>query len=134
MLMLLKVLFAAPRPAQSQLHRSFRTRPISGILRAFIKRHNNIRAQADLRLHRALWPKEVWRAIEVRTKRHAFFGDLAQLVQAENLESAGIGQDGLRPRHEAMQPAQPSNGFDSRTQVEVIGIAEKNLDAEFFQN
>src|SRR5258708_37024661 len=33
-----------------------------------------------------------------------------------------------------MQPAQLADGFDSGTQIQVIGIAEKNLNAEFFES
>ena len=70
----------------------------------------------------------------MRAKCDAFFADFAQFVQAENLEAAGIGKDRARPRHKTVEPAEPSNGLDSRTQVKMIGIAEKNLDAEFFEN
>ena len=70
----------------------------------------------------------------MRAERHALFSHFAQLVQAENLEAAGIGQDRPRPRHEPMQAAHLADGFHSRTQVEVIGIAEKNLNPELFEN
>src|ERR1022692_110957 len=33
-----------------------------------------------------------------------------------------------------MQPAEAAHSFDSRTQIEVIGIAEKDLNAEFLEN
>ena len=70
----------------------------------------------------------------MRAKCDALFGDFAQFVQAENLKAAGIGKDRARPRHEAVQSAEPSNRLDSRPQIKMIGIAEKNLDAEFFEN
>jgi hypothetical protein len=74
------------------------------------------------------------RSIEVRAKRDAFFADLAQIVQAENLEAARIGEDGSIPRHEAVQPAHLANRLDSGTQIKMIGIAEQNLDAKLFQH
>ena len=40
-------------------------------------------------------------------------------------------------RGHAMKPCNPPrlpDGFDSGTQVEVIGVAEKNLNSEFFEN
>src|SRR5580700_5458511 len=70
----------------------------------------------------------------MRTKRHTFFRDLAKLVQAENLEAPRISKDRPRPRHETMQPAHLPDGCHSGTQVEVISIAEKNLNSEFFEN
>ena len=70
----------------------------------------------------------------MRAERHAFFGDLAQIVQAENLEAAGVGENRPRPRHEAMQSAQLADLLDSRPQVEVISVSQKNLDAEFLEN
>ncbi len=134
MLMLLEIPLAPLRPAQSQFHRSSRAGAIGGILRALIERHDDVRAQADLRLDGALRAEEVRRAVEMRAKCNPFLVDFAKLVQAENLEAAGIGQDRPRPRHETMQPAQLADGFHPGTQVEVIGIAEKNLNPEFFQN
>ncbi len=70
----------------------------------------------------------------MRAECDAFFGDFAQLVQAENLEAAGIRQDRSRPRHETMQSAEIAHGFDSGAEVKMISVAEKNLNPEFFEN
>ena len=70
----------------------------------------------------------------MRTKRNALFCHFSKLVQAEHLESAGVGQDGTRPRHEAVQPAHAADGFDSGAQVEMVGIAKNNGRAEFFED
>ena len=70
----------------------------------------------------------------MRAEGHAFGADGAQLVEAENLESPGVGENRPGPRHETMQAAELADLFHSRPQVEVIGIAEKNLDPEFFKN
>jgi hypothetical protein len=133
-LVLLEIFLAAFCPAQGQFHRSLGAGAVGGIFRALIERHDDVGAQADLSGHGTLRTEEVRGAIEVRTKRHALVGNLAQVVQAENLEAAGIGEDGSRPRHEAVQAAELADGFDSRTQIEVIGVAQKNLHAEFFEN
>src|ERR1700683_515191 len=74
------------------------------------------------------------RAIEMRAKRDSLFGDLAKLVEAENLEASRVGKDRPRPCHESMQAAKLAHSFDSRAQVEVIGVAEKNLHAKVFEN
>src|ERR1700727_2992349 len=70
----------------------------------------------------------------MRAKGNAFFGHFAQLVQAENLKPSGIGKDPPRPSHKTMQPSKLAHDFDSRTQVEVISVAEENLDAKLFEN
>ena len=36
-------------------------------------------------------------AVKVRTKRHAFFADLAQLIQAEDLKAARVRENGPIP-------------------------------------
>ena len=37
------------------------------------------------------------------------------------------------PRHESMQAAHAAYGFDSGTQVEVIGVAENDVRAQLFE-
>ncbi len=50
----------------------------------------------------------------MRAECDTFLGNFAKLIQTENLEAPGIGQDGPRPCHETMQAAQLADGFDSR--------------------
>src|SRR6267143_1623430 len=57
--MLLKVPLAPFRPAQSQFHRGAHPFPARRKLRAFIERHDDVRTQPDLRLHRALRTEEM---------------------------------------------------------------------------
>ncbi len=38
-------------------------------------------------------------------ERDSVFADFAQLVQAEHLKAAGVGENRSRPRHEAVQAA-----------------------------
>ena len=53
-------------------------------------------------------------AVQVGVEQHAFFGDLAQAVQTEDLKAAGIGQDRPRPGHELVQSAQLADGLMPR--------------------
>ncbi len=69
-------------------------------------------------------------AIQVRTEDDAFFDDFADTGEAEDLKSAGIGEDGARPGHEAVQSAEGADELVTGAQVEVIGIAEEDLDVE----
>ena len=70
----------------------------------------------------------------MRSERHAFFANLAQISETENLKAARIGKEGAIPRHEPMQPAHPANRLNARPQKEVVGIAEQNLDAQIFEH
>ena len=92
------------------------------------------RTQSNLRFHGAFGAEEMPGTIEMGTERHAFFVHFAQFIEAENLEASGIGEDGPRPRHKAMQSAQFADLLDPGAKVEVIGIAEDNLYAEFFED
>src|ERR1700685_3910957 len=112
--MLLKILLAPLRPTQRQLHGRFTPLTTSRMLRAFIKRHNDVSAQANLHPHGIFRTEEVRRAVKMRTKRHALFIYFAQLVKAENLKATGVGKYGPRPRHKLMQPAKLADNLNSR--------------------
>ena len=88
--MLLKIILAARGPAHGQLHRRARTRSLRRILRAFVKRHNNVSPQPNLHLHSFFGTKKVRGTVQVRAERHAFFADLAQIGETENLKPARI--------------------------------------------
>src|SRR6185312_2287781 len=132
-LVILKIFFAAGCPAQSHFHRVARAGRIGGVLGAFVERHDDVRAEADLRLDGGLRGEKVRRSDKVRTKGYTFFRDLPQIAKAENLESAGVGENCARPRHESMQTAELANLIDAGAQVKMIGVAEKDLDVELFQ-
>ena len=69
---------------------------------AFVEGHDDVRPQGHLNLDGSLGREEMRRAIEVRTEGNAFFCDLSQACQAENLESTGVGEQGPVPTHEAV--------------------------------
>ena len=60
-------------------------------------------------------------------------GDFAKLVQTEDLESAGIREQRARPAHEPVQSAKPPDELVAGTKVEVVGIAENDLGAQFLE-
>src|SRR5579864_228706 len=131
--MLLKILLAPSRPPSRQFHRSPRAARIRRILRTFVERHNDVRPQPDLRLHRALRTEEMRGTIQVRAERDPVFCKLPQLTQTEDLKSAGIGKNRAIPRHEAMQPAHPPHDLNTWPEVKVIGIPQDDLRPEFLQ-
>ena len=73
------------------------------------------------------------RAIQMRAEAHARVRHLAQLAQAEDLEAAAIGQDGMWPAHEAVQPAEARHQLRARPQQQVIGIREDDAGADGLQ-
>jgi len=59
-------------------------------------------------------------------------GDLAEAAQAEYLEPAGIGEDGVGPGHEAVQSAHLANGFVPRAKEKMVGVGQQDGDVEVF--
>ena len=69
-------------------------------------------------------------------ERNTFFSDFAHLAQAEDLETAAVGQDSLFPVHEFMQSSRFFDQVVTGPQEQVIRIAENDLGAhivEFFR-
>ena len=103
---LFKIRVGGTRPPDGALHGRARVFVADGILGALVQHHQDVAAKSQLRFDSGLGRELVGVAVQVGLKHHALGGDLAQSAEAEHLESAGIGQDGARPRHETVQPAQ----------------------------
>ena len=73
------------------------------------------------------------RAIQMRAEFHTFIAHFAQLAEAENLEAAGIGEQGPLPGHEAVQTAQLAHLFGARPQIKMIGIGQQDLRVQLLQ-
>ncbi len=73
------------------------------------------------------------RSIQMRAKLHALRRYFAQLIQAEDLEAAGVRQQAAWPAHEAVQPAQAPHRFMPRPQIQVIRVAKNDLRAQRLQ-
>ena len=58
---------------------------------------------------------------------------LRVLRQRKDLEAARIGQHGMRPVHELVQPAHIAHQLVAGAQVEVIGVAEHQRGAQLSQ-
>ena len=122
-----EVLLRPHRPGVSQAHRVARALPRRRRLHALVEDHHHVRAQRDLHLHRVLRREEVQAAVQVRAELDAFLRHLAQLGQAEDLETARVGQQRPLPAHEAMQAAHAPDEFVPRPQSEVIGVGQNHL-------
>jgi hypothetical protein len=72
-------------------------------------------------------------AVEMGSEKDAFFGDFAEGVETEDLESAGIGEDGSGPGHEFVESAELTDGFVAGAEEEVISIGEDDFGVEVVQ-
>lgn len=72
-------------------------------------------------------------AVQVRLETHALFIDLAQFAKAEDLKPATVSQDRSVPVHELVQPAEPRHAFVTGAQVQMVGVAEDDLDTDLLQ-
>ena len=123
----------AARPAHRQAHRLRRFVAGRRVGRAFVENHHDVGIQHVLDLHRDFRRQEKLGAVVRRAELDAFFGDLAQRTEREDLETAGVGEDGLVPLHEVMQAVVRLDHVQSRPQPEVEGVAEADLGADFGQ-
>ena len=106
---------------------------IGGIRNALVERHDDVRAECALHLHRHLGREEFLRPVNMRAKRRPLLGDLAQIAEAEHLKSSAVREDRTVPVHEVMQSARLPHELHSGTQEEMIGIAEDDPRAEITQ-
>src|SRR5262249_41115142 len=68
-------------------------------------------------------------AIDGGSELGAGLRDLPELREAEDLESAGVGEDRAIPAHEAMKPAELLHEVVSRPEEEMVRIGENDLGA-----
>ncbi len=101
-----------------------------GVFGAFIERHEDVAAEGKLGIHGGFGGEGVEIAIEVRLEDDALIGDLAQAGEAEDLKSAGIGEDGVGPGHEAVEAAHLADEIGPGADIKMIGIGEQDFDAE----
>ena len=101
-----------------------------GICQAFVEHHHDVAAERELDVDRVLGREDVRVAIQMRAEEDAFFGDFAQGLETEDLEAAGIGEDGSRPGHELVQAAQLADELVAGTQKQMIGVGENDFGVE----
>src|SRR5260370_5917776 len=129
----LKMFAGTARPFRGALHCGCGMAVGGGGLDALIEHHGNVGAKRELRVDVLLRCQQMFRAVQMRPEEHALVRDFPQPGQAEDLISAGIGQDRARPSHELVQAAQIADERVPRPEIEMIGVGEKNLCAEIFE-
>ena len=100
---------------------------------ALVKRHDDVCAEVVLRFHYAFRCKNVLATIDMTAESNAFVGDFAQVTKAEHLKTAAVGKDGAIPIHKFVQSACVAHKLTARAKIQVVGVAEDDLRADFFQ-
>ena len=83
-----------------------------------------------LHLDRALGRELDQVAVDGRAKLDAALADLAQRLQAPDLEAARVGEDRTAPMHEAVQAAVRADHVDAGPEQQMKRVAEDDLGAE----
>src|SRR6266545_2286558 len=109
----------SPCPSGRHFHALRSVLVITGIRRAFIQLHCDVRRN------------ECRRAVDVILKMHTFVRDLPELRERKNLVSAAIGQDRAIPAHEPVKAAEMFEHIESGSDEQMIGISENDLRTEF---
>jgi hypothetical protein len=94
---------AAVQPARRPFKRLFDISLIRRPGRAFVKGHDDVRAEVILDFDRFFPASDVARTIDVRLEPDAFFCDVAPVRQGKNLETTTVGQNRPIPVHEPVQ-------------------------------
>ena len=72
-------------------------------------------------------------AVDVRRKRHAFFFDIAQLRERENLKSAAVRQYRAVPAGKLAYAAHFAHHVIARAQMQVVRVGEHHLTFNIFK-
>ena len=121
---------AAFRPGEGEVEALVGIGVAAGMRRAFVEKHDDVRAEVALDFHRGLGADEGWGAVEVILETHALGGDFAELREGENLVAAAVRKDRAFPAHEAVEATEPGDEFFARADMEVVGVAEDDLGAQ----
>ena len=121
---------AAIQPPVRAFHRFPGIAVIAGIRGALVEGHDDVRPDAALDVHGSLRAEQVLAAIDVAAERHALFGDLAAVGQAEHLVAAAVGQNRSLPIHEFVQPARRLQHVGAGAEVQMVSIAQDDLRAD----
>ncbi len=117
----------APRPVGRHPHRRRQMLARRRELDADVEHHRDVHAELFFEGDHRFGRKAVGAAVDVRLERHAVVVELAPLLQAEDLEAAGIGEDRTVPRHEAMQSARLDDRVSSRAKPQMVGVCQNDL-------
>lgn len=118
---------APVQPVQSAVHRLFRLFVRDVWRGKLVERHNDIRPQRALYLHRLFGREEVLRAVYKTVELHPLVGNPAQGGKRKHLKSAAVREYGAVPVHKPVQPARTLDKFVTRTEIKVISVGKQYL-------
>ena len=121
---------AAHGPSRGALHGRLHLAALGLGGRADVQGHDHVRPQLLLALDRGLRGEVVDGAVHVGAENDPVVGDLAQVLEAEPLETAAVGEDRAGPAHEAVQAAQPPDRVRTGAQEQVVGVREDDAGAD----
>jgi hypothetical protein len=103
-----------------------------GQRRAHVEGHLDVGAQPLLDVDGGLGCEAMEGAVVHRAERHAVVVhlDVPALVEREDLEPTGVGQEVAVPAHEPVEAAQGGHGVDARSQHEVVGVGQHEAGTE----
>ncbi len=94
-----------------------------------VEGHGDVDAEGGLDLHGELGGVVVFGAVDVGAEADAFFADVAEAGEGEDLESTAIGEDWAGPLHEAVDAAEVLDELVAGSEVEVVGVDEDDAGA-----
>ena len=118
---------ASAGPLMGPLHRGLRDSGRSRPRYRLVEGHGDVGAELALDFHHRLGREMLLAPIEMRSEGRARIADLDQVVEAEYLKPATVGQDRPFPAHEFVQPAKPGDPFATGPKRQVIGVAKQDL-------
>ena len=110
-----------------EVHGSLCISIIARIRRTLIKRHDDVSTDNALGIYGRLWRKKVIGTVNMRLKAHTFLCNFPSVRQRIDLKSTAIRQNGLVPSDEFVQSTCQLKGFQTWTQIKVVGITQNNL-------
>ena len=119
---------AALLPASGAIDALDRHGLVGAIGEALVEDHRDVRPELLLDLHGALGGEEGAAAVHLIGKGDAFLVDLG-LLQGEDLEAAGVGEDGELDPHHLVQPTVAGHDLRSWALREVVRVGEDDLGA-----
>ena len=109
-------------PPERHLHGILEIRVVIRQRGAFVKRHDNIRAERALDFNGTFRANKMFHTIDWGTKRNAFLSYRAEGAEAKHLKPTAIRQNRVLPAHKSVQTAGISDNLVPGTEIEVVGI------------
>ena len=114
---------AATEPLLREVQRALGIGVVGVAGAAFVKGHDDVRADGALNVHHTLGREEMLAAVDMRAELRALGRQLAAIGQRKDLEAAAIRQYRAAPTVEAVQSTGALECVDTRAEVEMIRIS-----------